>query len=65
MQKSQQNNVFNVSTRYTSKICVIMIFCKEGIIENMHSFDHLKNECNPNHICVSDEHEIKTINLFS
>jgi hypothetical protein len=29
------------------------------------NFDNLKNECNPNHICANDEHEIKTTNFFS
>jgi hypothetical protein len=31
----------------------------------MPNFDNFKNECNPNHICVNDEHEVKTTNLFS
>ncbi len=46
-------------------MCVRMIFCKEGIIENMPNFDNLKNECNPNHICANDENEVKITNFCS
>ncbi len=42
-----------------------MIFYKESIIEDMPNFDNFDNECNPNHICENDEHEVKTTKFFS